>query len=90
MSPVGITASLVEGQDHNVMYTVDLGNPPSSLSVAGPGQLPFTNTGVLINNVNRSNNGSYTATWRNGVGEAVFTLDLVVTGEAFMLFCQCT
>ena len=89
VSPDGNNVSLVEGQDHNVMYTVGLGNPPSSLSVAGPDQLPFTNTGVLINNVNISDNGSYIATWRNGVGEAVFTLDLVVTGEAFILFSQC-
>ena len=97
VSPVGITVSLMEGQDRNVMYTVDFGNPLSVLRVARPGQLlftntsvRFTNTGVLINNVHRSDNGSYTATWENAVGDSMFTLDLVVTGEAFILFSQCT
>lgn len=85
MSPVGNTTSLLEGQDRNVMFTVDLGNTLSLLSVAGPSQLPFTNSGVRISNVSRDDNGSYTATWRNGVEEAVFTLDLVVTGEAFTI-----
>ena len=89
VSPVGRTVSLVEGQDRSVVYNVSVGNPPSILGVVPPGAEPstrvlFNDTRVFINNVNRGDNGSYTATWTNGVGEAVFSLDLVVTGEVFV------
>ena len=90
VSPDSRTVSLMEGSSSSFMYMVDLGNPPSNQTVVGPGQLPFTTTRVLfnatevrINDVSRDENGIYAATWRNGVGEAVFTLDLRVTGEVF-------
>ena len=78
-------SSLLEERSLNITYIVDLGHPPSVLRVVGPEttRVLFTNTGVLINNVNRRDNGSYTATWTNEVGAAMFTLDLEVTGESF-------
>ena len=76
--------SLLEGESDTFNFTVDVGNPRSTVNITGPSQpgnprVSISFEGVVsINGVRMDDAGTHTATWRNDAGSATFTLDLNV------------
>lgn len=88
--------TLNEGDTDNISYSVDEGIPPSGppdltfngMNFNNNARVIFSNNGVQINNVNRSDAGIYRSTWSNFGGSATYVLTLEV--QCKLLFAYCT
>ena len=84
LSSEGMSISLREGENDTFNFTVDVGNPRSTMTITGPSQpgnprVSISSEGeVRINGVSRGDAGTHIATWRNDAGNATYTLDLNV------------
>ena len=76
------SVSLCDGPISPFNFTVDEGNPPSTMTITGPSQpgnarVSISSEGVVnINMVSVADTGTHIATWRNDAGSATFTLDV--------------
>ena len=83
-----MSISLREGESYPTFnFTVDVGNPPSNMTITGPFQpgnarVSISSEGVSINGLSVDDTGTHIATWRNDTGSATFTLDLNVTRKS--------
>ena len=81
-----------EGSADGIVYAVDEGIPSSGspyvtfndMNVTNNTRVTFSNNGVQINNVNRSDTGVYRVTWSNVGGSATFVLTLEVYCKLFL------
>lgn len=95
MDTASSSLTLSEGDTDSIEYTVDEGIPPSGppavtfndTSFINNARVNISNSGVQINNVIRSDAGTYLATWSNAVGSATFTLTLQVTSKQQCAHC---
>ena len=82
MSSERRSISLREGGSNTFSFTVDVGNPRSTMTITGPSQpgnarVSISSEGVVnINMVSVADTGTHIATWRNDAGSATFTLDV--------------
>ena len=80
--------SLCDGDSNTFNFTVDVGNPRSTMTITGPSQpgnprVSISSEGVV--NISRAiinDTGTHIATWRNDAESATFTLDLNVTRKS--------